>query len=90
MQAEGSTRPFCLLSFSPLKETGTPAGHTPRRGYGYKDFRQKNCILHSIGFQLIEMDKKSPENENQSQPNENHSAEIDRLAQKRKPFFGVK
>ena len=24
----------------------------------YKDFRQKNCILHSIGFQLIEMDKK--------------------------------
>ncbi len=24
----------------------------------YKDFRQKSRILHSIGFQLIEMDKK--------------------------------
>ncbi len=35
-------------------------------------FRQKNCILHSIGFQLIEMDKKKNllRMKNQSQPNE--------------------
>lgn len=78
MAGRRSTRPFCLLSFPPLKETNAQPDIHLVKDRGYKDFRQKGCILHSIGFQRIEMDKKiSWEWKINLSQTKNHSPEID-------------
>ena len=79
MAGRGSTRPFCLLSFSPHKGNGdTCRTYTSQGDTGYKGFQTKKSHSASIGFQLIEMDKKSllRMKINLSQT-KNHSAEID-------------